>query len=192
MAQLDASEDCIRRMDKARMQPVADMRLEALKARLDLASLRELMDQIVPTSRPSGGVLTCLHGAELAAQPSDPCGYPSGIRARRCWPTGAGHRPQGPAGMPTPARNCASPTSMGTGLPNGQPRMPGTGSSLTWSCGAAGPGAARCATTSTSSGSVGLQGHPLKRSPDSGDRLAGSTDAAPVLPRAPAWIEFPE
>ena len=55
MAQLDASEDCIRRMDEARMQPVADMRLEAPKARLDLASLRELMDQIVPTSRPSGG-----------------------------------------------------------------------------------------------------------------------------------------
>jgi len=55
MAQLDASEDCIRRMDGARTQPAADMRIEALKARLDLASLRELKDQIVPAGRPSGG-----------------------------------------------------------------------------------------------------------------------------------------
>jgi hypothetical protein len=55
MAQLDASEDCIRRMDGARMQSAADMRIEALKARLDLASLRELKDQIVPAGRSSGG-----------------------------------------------------------------------------------------------------------------------------------------
>ena len=36
-----------------------------------------------------------------------------------------------------------------------------------------------------------LDGHRL-RSPDCGDRLAGSTDAASVLPRAPAWIKFLE
>jgi len=90
-------------------QEIADLlrRPRLVRVRGDPEDVHAAAADLDHPRRAEGGVATCPHGAELAAQPSDPCGYPSGIRARRCWPTGAGHRPQGPVGMPIPARNCA-------------------------------------------------------------------------------------